>query len=260
MGREQTVVHSEKEIRGIRVACAKAAEALDALCAFVRPGLTTLELDHLAEEAIRATGGSSAFLGYHGYPGQACISINEEVVHGIGRANRVILAGDLVSLDVGVGYDGYIGDNARTVCAGGSPDPLRAKLLAATKAALDAGIAEARGGRHVNDISRAVEAVVVSNGFGVVRDFVGHGCGCELHEPPQIPNFAQRSRGPRLVPGMVLAIEPMVNAGTHRVKQDKSDGWTVRSADGSLSAHFEHTVLVTRNKPEILTWPKTVSE
>ena len=260
MAREQTVVHTQKEIRGIRVACAKAAEALDALCGLVRPGVTTLELDRRAEEIIRATGGRSAFLGYHGYPGQVCISVNEEVVHGIGRAECVIQPGDLVSLDVGVNYDGYIGDNARTVCAGGVCDPQGERLLSVTSEALTAGIAQVRAGRYVNDISRAVEAVVIAAGFAVVRDFVGHGCGCELHEPPQIPNFAQRSRGARLQAGMVLAIEPMVNAGTHRVKQDREDGWTVRSADGSLSAHFEHTVLVTRNKPEILTWPKTALE
>lgn len=254
----QVIIHSEREIPGIRLAAQAAARVLDELCAAVRPGMSTLELDELAGERIRATGGGSAFLGYHGFPGQICISLNEEVVHGIGRADRVILPGDLVSLDVGVRLDGFIGDNARTLCAGREPSPGQQALLDATREGLMAGIAAAVNGNFVNDISRAVEQVVVNCGFAVVRDFVGHGCGTALHEAPEVPNFAQRQRGARLQPGMVLAIEPMVNQGTHRVNVDPGDKWTVRTADGALSAHFEHMVLITQDNAEILTWPKTV--
>jgi len=257
MASRQVVIHSEQEIVGIRTAAQAAARALDELCAAVRPGMSTLELDELAGERIRATGGASAFLGYHGYPGQICISLNEEVVHGIGRADRVILPGDLVSLDVGVILDGFIGDNARTICAGCEPAPGQQALLDATREGLAAGIAAAVNGNFVNDISRAVEEVVAGYGFTVVRDFVGHGCGTALHEAPEVPNFAQRHRGARLQPGMVLAIEPMVNQGTHRVNVDPNDKWTVRTADGALSAHFEHMVLITKDTAEILTWPKT---
>jgi methionyl aminopeptidase len=258
MAPRQVVIHSEQEVAGIRVAAQAAAQVLDEVCAAVRPGMTTLELDELAGERIRATGGTSAFLGYHGYPAQICISLNEEVVHGIGRADRVILPGDLVSLDVGVCMDGFIGDNARTLCAGRDPNPAEQALLDATREGLMAGIAAAVNGNFINDISRAVEDVVVKYGFAVVRDFVGHGCGTALHEAPEVPNFAQRNRGPRLQPGMVLAIEPMVNQGTHRVNVDPGDKWTVRTADGALSAHFEHMVLITQDNAEILTWPKTV--
>ncbi len=254
----QVVIHSEREIPGIRAAAQAAAQVLAELCAAVRPGMSTLQLDELAGEMIRATGGTSAFLGYHGYPGQVCISLNEEVVHGIARADRIILPGDLISLDVGVTLDGFIGDNARTVCAGRDPDPAQQALLDTTRESLMAGIAAATCGACINDISRAIEDVVRAGGFAVVRDFVGHGCGTALHEPPEVPNFAQRSRGPRLQPGMVLAIEPMVNQGTHRVTVDPKDKWTVRTADGAPSAHFEHMVLITKDNPEILTWPKTV--
>lgn len=253
----QVVIHSEREIPGIRAAAQAAAQVLAELCAAVRPGLSTGQLDEIAGDLIRATGGTSAFLGYHGYPAQACISLNQEVVHGIGRADRIILPGDLISLDVGVCLQGFIGDNARTVCAGREPSSDQQALLDTTRDSLVAGIAAARGGAFVNDISRAIEAVVRNGGFSVVRDFVGHGCGTALHEPPEIPNFAQRSRGPRLQPGMVLAIEPMVNQGTHRVSVDPNDKWTVRTADGALSAHFEHMVLITKDNAEILTWPKT---
>lgn len=251
------VIHSPREIVGIRAAADAAARVLDELCAAVRPGMSTLELDELAEGRIRATGGTSAFLGYHGYPGQICISLNDEVVHGIGRADRILAPGDLVSLDVGVCLAGCIGDNARTVCVGREPSPEQQALLDATRDALAAGIAAAVNGKFVNDISRAVEAVVRARGFAVVRDFVGHGCGTALHEPPEVPNFAQPGRGPRLQPGMVLAIEPMVNQGTHRVAVDPQDKWTVRTADGAPSAHFEHMVLITKDNAEILTWPKT---
>ena len=258
MGRQTNVViHTPAEIAGIRRAAAATAEVRDRLAQFVQPGLTTADVDRQAEKLIRQTGGSSAFLGYHGFPGQICISINQEVIHGIGRPERVIMPGDVVSMDVGVRLDGYVGDTALTLCAGTSPGPQVDRLLQATREALAAGVEKARAGNYINHVSTAVEAVVKRYGFSVVRDFVGHGCGCELHEPPEVPNFARRRRGEKLVPGMVLAIEPMVNCGSHRVEVDRQDKWTVRTVDGSLSAHYEHMVLITRNRAEILTCPKT---
>ncbi|NOY80665.1 MAG: type I methionyl aminopeptidase [Kiritimatiellaeota bacterium] len=257
--KRRVVVHTHKEIRGICAAARAAAEILQALCETVRPGMSTLDVDRLAGDLIRQAGGSSAFNGYHGFPGQICISLNAEVVHGIGRADRIIQPGDLVSLDVGVKLDGYIGDTAATVCAGGPAacrTPEAARLIAAACDGLAQGISVAVAGNRVDAIGRAVENVVTRAGFSVVRDFVGHGCGVELHEPPEVPNFASAKRGPRLEPGMVLAIEPMVNAGGCEIRVE-SDGWTVRTADGALSAHAEHMVLITDGKPEILTWRKT---
>ena len=256
MARPRVVIHTEKEIAGIRAAARGAARVRDELCPYVRPGITTLELDTIAGDLIRETGGTSAFHGYRGFPAQICISVNDEVVHGIGRADRVIGPGDIVSLDVGVRLNGCIGDTAATVPVEPAPDLKAASLIAATRQSLAAGIAAAETGRYVNEIGAAVEAVAVRAGFSVVRDFVGHGCGCQLHEPPEVPNFAQARRGPKLRPGMVLAIEPMVNTGSAAVTVG-DDGWTVRTADGGLSAHFEHMVLITNGKPEILTWPKT---
>jgi len=258
MHKQRVVIHSEGEIAGIRTAAAAAAWVRDRLGSRIAPGMSTLDVDRTAAQLIAETGGRSAFLGYRGFPRQICISLNDEVVHGLGRADRVIQAGDLVSLDVGVIRDGYIGDTAKTVSVG-AVSPIARKLLDATQKSLAAGIAAARAGHYVNEIGAAVEAVVSSAGFTVVRDFVGHGCGRDLHEPPEVPNFAQQQRGPRLQPGMVLAIEPMVNAGAAPVRID-ADRWTVRSRDGSLSAHFEHMILITSNEPEILTWPKTASK
>ncbi|MBT3379872.1 MAG: type I methionyl aminopeptidase [Lentisphaerae bacterium] len=256
MRKRNVVIHTEREIAGIREACAATAHVRDELCASVRPGISTRQIDDLARGLIAQVGGTSAFLGYRGFPGQICISLNDEVVHGIGRADRVIQCGDLVSLDVGVKLNGFIGDTARTVAVPPPSSPVAASLMHATQESLEAGIAAACGGCYVNDISRAVERVILDAGFTAVRDFVGHGCGCALHEPPEVPNFAQRDRGPKLRAGMVLAIEPMVNAGGHQVRVEE-DGWTVRTADHSLSAHFEHMVLITNGKPEILTCPKT---
>jgi methionyl aminopeptidase len=253
MARTAVVIHSGPAIEGIRRAAKATAAVLAQLAAFVRPGLSTLEVDRRAAELIRDCGGESAFLGYHGFPGTICISLNQEIIHGIGRPDRIIAPGDLVSMDVGVRLHGFIGDCARTVCAGLPPSGQTALLLRAAEEALAAGIAKACSGNYVNDISAAVESVVRRYGFAVVRDFVGHGCGRELHEPPEVPNYDQRARGARLVPGMVLAIEPMVNTGTYRVEIDRLDHWTVRTADGAWSAHVEHMVLITRDKPEILT-------
>lgn len=256
--KQQVVIHTAREIRGIRAAARATAVVLRDLCETVRPGMSTLDIDRLAGDLIRQTGGTSAFHGYRGFPAQICISVNDEVVHGIGRPDRTIEPGDLVSLDVGVCLDGYIGDTATTMCAGGAAcqTPLASRLVAIANEGLARGIDAAVPGHHVNDIGRAVEAAVAGAGFSVVRDFVGHGCGVELHEPPEVPNFTTAKRGPRLQPGMVLAIEPMINVGGSAIRVE-SDGWTVRTADGSLSAHVEHMVLVTDGKPEKLTWRKT---
>ena len=257
MSKQAVVVHTAQDIPGIRRAAEATAHVLHELAAMVRPGVSTADLDTWAAGLIRETGGRSAFLGYHGFPGHICISVNDEVIHGIGRPDRIVAPGDLVSMDVGVHLAGYIGDTALTVCAGALPSPQAGALMKATEEALAAGVAKAQGGNYINDISTAVESVVKQYGFSVVRDFVGHGCGCELHEPPEVPNFAQRRRGVMLVPGMVLAIEPMVNSGSYRVEVDRQDRWTVRTADGDHSAHYEHMVLITQGKPEILTCPKT---
>lgn len=237
----------------MRRACAVAAEILAAVAAMVQPGRTTAELDEAAGELIRKAGGKSPFLGYRGYPGHICVSVNDEVVHGI-PGKRRIQYGDIVSLDVGIILDGFVGDNATTVAVG-VVAPRTQQLLQVTQEALAAGIAAARAGARVGDISHAIQSTVERHGFSVVREFVGHGVGRQMHEEPQIPNFGKRGTGPRLRPGMTLAIEPMINAGTAEVKM-LSDGWTVVTADGAPSAHFEHTVLVTDGEPEILTWPK----
>jgi len=237
----------------MRRACGAAAEVLRAVAALAQPGRTTAELNDAAGEFIRQRGGKSPFLGYRGYPGQICISINDEVVHGI-PGNRKIQYGDIVSLDVGIILDGYVGDNATTVAVG-VIKPRTAELLRVTEQSLVAGIAQARVGRRVGDISHAIQATVEAHGFNAVREFVGHGVGKKMHEEPQIPNFGKAGSGPKLKAGMTLAIEPMINAGTHEVEVLR-DGWTVVTADGAPSAHFEHTVLVTEGDAEILTWQK----
>jgi methionyl aminopeptidase len=248
-------IKSPRELERMRAACAAAAQVLASVAALVQPGRTTAELDAVAGDLIASLGGKSAFLGYRGYPGQVCVSVNEEVVHGIPGSRR-IQYGDIVSIDVGIVLDGYIGDNATTVAVG-VVEPRTAELLQVTAAALQAGIAQARAGNRVGAISQAVQACVEAHGFSPVREFVGHGVGRRMHEEPQIPNFGKRSDGPKLKPGMTLAIEPMINAGTHEV-QVLEDGWTVVTADRQPSAHFEHTVLVTAGEPEILTWQKKI--
>ncbi|MEA2013288.1 MAG: type I methionyl aminopeptidase [Verrucomicrobiota bacterium] len=248
------IVHTPQDIAGIKIAAAKTAEVRDRLAQVVRPGMTTLELDELAKEYIADTGGTSAFYQYHKFPGQVCISLNDEIVHGFGSPNRRIAYGDLVSFDVGVKYNGCIGDTARTVCVGPLMDE-KARLMSITEESLYVGIDAARKNNFVNDIGRAIETFVKKEKLGIVRQFVGHGCGKKLHEPPEVPNYAVRKRGCRLHPGMVLAIEPMITLGTHKVKV-LSDKWTAVTADGSLSAHFEHMILITESKPEVLTWQK----
>jgi len=246
-------IKSANEIQRMRAACAAGAEILHSVAALCVPGCTTKELDTAAGALLSRYHGKSPFLGYRGYPGNICVSVNEEVVHGIPGPRRVQY-GDIVSLDVGIILDGYVGDNATTVAVGVVAPPTQ-ELLRVTEMALAAGIAKARAGNHVGDISFAVQSVVEAHGFAVVREFVGHGVGRKLHEDPQIPNFGKAGAGPKLKSGMTLAIEPMINAGTFEV-QMLSDGWTVVTADGAPSAHFEHTVLVTDGEPEILTWPK----
>jgi len=243
-------IKSPEEVERMRVACRAAAEILRGVAALTQPGRTTAELNEAAGELIRRRGGKSPFLGYRGYPGQICVSVNEEVVHGI-PGSRKILYGDIVSLDVGVIIDGYVGDNAMTVAVG-VLKPRTAELVQVTERALLAGIAQARPGRRVGDISHAIQCAVEAHGFAPVQEFVGHGVGRKMHEEPQIPNFGKPGSGPKLKAGMTLAIEPMINAGTHEV-QVLGDGWTVVSADGQPSAHFEHTVLVTDGEAEILT-------
>jgi methionyl aminopeptidase len=244
------IIKSASDLEGMRAAGAVAARVRDAVAAKVAPGVLTGELGDFAGERFRAYGAESAFLGYRGYPGQICVSVNEEVVHGIPGKRRIQL-GDIVSIDVGVRLDGFIGDTATTVMAGvADPDVLR--LVETTRQALDEGIASAKAGGRLSDISHAIEREAQGAGFSVVREFVGHGIGRRMHEDPQIPNFGKPGRGPCLKAGMTFAIEPMVNMGGAAVRVD-GDGWTVRTADGSPSAHFEHTIALREGAAEILT-------
>jgi methionyl aminopeptidase len=242
---------SEADLKLMRPACQIAARVLDEIISFIRPGVSTRQVDEFAAAQIKAHNGKSAFLGYRNYPCHTCLSVNEEVVHGM-ASDRELQFGDLISVDVGVVHKGFIGDNARTMAVGGCGVQAQ-RLMEVTEAALYKGIAAAVAGNRVTDISRAVQDYVEGNGFGVVREFVGHGVGRSMHEEPQVPNFVDRKSNDRLVPGMTIAIEPMVNAGRPEIKILK-DGWTVVTQDGSLSAHFEHTVLITDGEPEILTW------
>ena len=247
------ILKSERDLEAMRPACAVAASVLRDVAAFIQPGVTTSQVDEFAAARIKQYGAKSAFLGYRKYPCQICISVNEQVVHGL-AGPRQLQFGDIVSLDVGVVHNGFIGDTARTVAVGGC-GVLAQKLMDVSEKALYEGIAEAVPGKRVVDISRKIQNYVESNGFSVVREFVGHGVGRSMHEEPQVPNFVDGKSSPRLRPGMTIAIEPMVNAGLPAVKI-LNDGWTVVTQDGSLSAHFEHTVLITESEPEIMTWPE----
>jgi len=226
------------------------------VAAFIQPGVSTKQVDEFAASRIKQLGARSAFLGYRKYPCHTCISVNDQVVHGL-AGTRVLQFGDIVSLDVGVIHNGFIGDTARTLAVGGC-GVLAQRLMDVTEKGLYLGIAQARAGGKVSDISRAIQDYVEGNGFNVVREFVGHGVGRSMHEDPQIPNFTDGKPSPKLRAGMTLAIEPMVNAGGPEVKM-LNDGWTAVTKDGSLSAHFEHTVLVTESEPEILTCLEKVS-
>ena len=227
-------------------------ETLELLRETARAGLSTMDLDKVAEDFIRShEGAKPAFKGLYGFPGSICTSINEEIVHGIPSKKRVLKDGDIVSLDVGVGYKGYFTDSAATVAIG-SVDKQTAKLLEVTAASLEAGIAAAVLGNHIGDIGAAVQQVVEAAGFSVVRDLVGHGIGVEFHEEPQVPNYGKPKRREKLVPGLTLAIEPMVNVGAPGTRT-LSDRWTIVTADGTRSAHFEHTVAITEEGPRVLT-------
>jgi methionyl aminopeptidase len=249
------ILKNERDLAAMRPACTVAGSVLNEVAAFIQPGVTTKEVDDFAASRMKYYGAKSAFLGYRKYPCQMCISVNEQVVHGLAGA-RQLRFGDIVSLDVGVIYNGFIGDTARTVAVGGC-GVLAQKLMDVSEKALYEGIAQALPGGRVVDISRAIQNYVEGNGFSVVREFVGHGVGRSMHEEPQVPNFVDGKSSPKLRPGMTIAVEPMVNAGSPIVKI-LNDGWTVVTQDGSLSAHFEHTVLITESEPEILTWPEKV--
>jgi len=246
------ILKNEQDLEAMRPACAVARTVLDEVSEFIQPGRTTGEIDQFAAARIKHHGARSAFLGYRKYPCHLCISVNEQVVHGLASERRVEF-GDIVSLDVGVIYRGFIGDTARTVAVGGCSVEAQ-RLMDVTERALYEGIAQAAPGKRVVDISRAIQHYVESNGYNVVREFVGHGVGRSMHEEPQVPNFVDGKPTPKLRPGMTVAIEPMVSAGSPAVKI-LNDGWTVVTKDGQLSAHFEHTVLVTATEPEILTCP-----
>lgn len=244
------VVKSHDEIMRLHEANQIVAETLCMLQNVVEPGITTLELDRMAEDLCRKRNAVPAFKGYRGFPGSLCVSINEEVVHGIPSRKRKLRKGDILSVDFGTKYKGYYGDSAVTIPVG-KIEPERKRLLDVTQESLNRAIDQVVAGNRVSDISKAVQQYVEEERFSVVRQFVGHGIGTALHEGPEIPNFFQGERSPKLLVGMVLAIEPMVNMGTHKVKVLR-DGWTVITADKKPSAHFEHSVAVTENGPYIL--------
>ncbi|NLB68682.1 MAG: type I methionyl aminopeptidase [Lentisphaerae bacterium] len=244
------IIKTEEEIEIMRQAGARAAEVLRIVCDAVVPGITTKELDDLALGVMDSIGVKSAFLNYMGYPAQTCISINDTIIHGI-PDGRKVKDGDVVSVDVGVWYNGFVGDNAKTVAVNVT-DPKVLALLENTEKALMAGIKAAKPGNHVGDVSRAVEKVAIDNNLSVVREFVGHGCGRSMHEEPQVPNYRTRTKGALLREGMVFCIEPMFNLGTRRIRM-MPDGWTVVTSDGKFSAHFEHMIAITKNGAEILT-------
>jgi methionyl aminopeptidase len=244
------VCKSPAELEKMRAANQLVARILEELAAMVAPGVSTADLDAAAESRVRAAGAEPAFKGYRGYPATLCASVNEQVVHGI-PGSKALVAGDIVSLDMGVKLNGYYGDSAITVPVGPVGDDVKA-LLRVTQEALDRGIGQVKVGGRISDIGHAIQAHVEAHGFSVVREFVGHGIGASLHEEPQIANYGEPGRGPRMVEGMTLAIEPMVNMGKPSVKV-LADGWTAVTKDGSLSAHFEHTVAVTKDGPLVMT-------
>jgi methionyl aminopeptidase len=241
-----------KEIDSLRLSGSVAAEVLAKTAALIRPGVSTLEIDQAAAQFMADLGCRSAFLGYRNFPGHICISLNAEVVHGIGRANRFIANGDVVKIDVGVIKDGWVGDNATTVPVG-AVKPEVYQLLRVTEESLLNAISYALPGSMLRDLCASVEKLVNRFGYSVVRNFVGHGVGRKLHEKPEVPNYFHKDVKTRLQPGMVLAIEPMVNLGVGEVNILPSDNWTAVTADGKASAHFEHMIIVTEGEPEILT-------
>ncbi|MBQ9928338.1 MAG: type I methionyl aminopeptidase [Lachnospiraceae bacterium] len=246
-------IKSAREIELMRESCKILSEVHERLGEFVRPGISTWEIDRLGEQLIREYGCTPNFLHYNGYPASICVSVNDEVVHGIPSKKRILSEGDIVSLDAGLIYKGYHSDAARTHAVGAISAEAK-KLIEVTRQSFFEGIKFAKAGNHLYDISNAIDAYVSGFGYGIVRDLVGHGIGTSLHEEPQIPNFRQWRRGIKLQPGMTLAIEPMINMGGYDVEW-LDDDWTVVTADGSLSAHYENTVLITDGEPEILTLP-----
>ena len=243
-------IKTAREIEKMRRAGELLEKVHDELGRAIHPGMSTWEINKLGEEMIRSFGCTPNFLNYNGYPASICVSVNEEVVHGIPSKKRILKEGDIVSLDAGVIYKGYHSDAARTHAVG-QISPEAQKLIDVTRQSFFEGIKFAKAGNHLNDISKAIQAYAESFGFGVVRDLVGHGIGTEMHEEPEIPNFAQRRKGIRLAAGMTLAIEPMITAGRYDVAW-MDDGWTVVTEDGSLASHYENTILITDGEPEIL--------
>ena len=247
------VLKTGRELKVMREACRISAEALKLAGSAVEPGVTTAELDKIAEKYILSQGAVPNFKNYNGYPATACISINNEVIHGIPSKKRVIKAGDIVSIDLGAKFEGYHGDNAATFACGDVSAEAK-RLMDTTRESLYEGISAAVSGGRLGDIGAAIQQYVEKRGYSVVRQFVGHGIGTQLHEAPEVPNFGTQGRGIRLMPGMTLAIEPMINVGHYDVKI-MPDGWTVLTKDGSLSAHFEHTIVITPDGPLIMTKP-----
>ncbi len=245
-------IKSPDEIKKMRVAGQAVAQIIAEMAAITAPGVKTIELDRLAEKRCKELGVVPAFKGYRGFPGCVCISVNDEVVHGIPSAKKTLKSGDLVGIDFGVIADGWYGDSARTVIVGGKTTSKAEELVKNTEKALHLGIQECRPGNHLYDIGFAIQNYVEGFGYGVVKEFVGHGIGRSLHEDPQVPNYGLKGKGLTLKVGMVLAIEPMINAGKPEVAI-LDDGWTAVTRDGSLSAHFEHTVAILEHGPEILT-------
>jgi methionyl aminopeptidase len=245
------VLKTGRELKIMREACRISAGALQVAGKAVEPGVSTAEIDKLAEDYIRSQGGEPNFKNYEGYPATACISINNEVIHGIPSKARKLKAGDIVSIDLGAKFDGYHGDNAATFACGDVSAEAK-RLMDTTRESLYEGINAAVSGGRIGDIGHAIQSYVEARGYSVVRKFIGHGIGTHLHEAPEVPNFGTAGRGIRLMPGMTLAIEPMINAGKSDVKI-LPDGWTVLTTDGSLSAHFEHTIVVTPDGPKIMT-------
>ena len=245
------VLRTAKEIDAMRKACVISAEALQIAGEAVKPGITTYEIDQIAYRYIKKQGAEPNFLNYNGYPATACISINDEVIHGIPSKTRVLKEGDIVSIDLGAKIDGYNGDNAATFACGVISDEAK-RLCDATRESLYKGIEQAVEGGRIGDIAYAIQSYCEERGFSVVREYTGHGVGTNLHEDPSVPNYGTPGRGQRLLPGMTLAIEPMINMGTKAIKC-LPDGWTVKTLDGKLSAHFEHTVAITKGEPIILT-------
>jgi len=245
------VIRNPDEIEKIRRAAQIVKNSLDEVEAAIRPGLSTWQLNEIAEQTTLKLGAKPAFKGYRGFPACLCVSVNDEVVHGIPRKDRIIKEGDIVGIDYGACFEGYYGDSARTIPVGFKPSGKIQDLLESTKLSLQKGIEAIKPGKHVQDISRAIEAIIAPKGFGIVRDYVGHGIGTKPHEDPPIPHYDTGEKGPRLREGMVICIEPMINIGSHDVKVLK-DGWTVVTTDGSWSDHFEHTVAISSSGAEVL--------